>query len=42
MNNDVIVSNGELRASIGFDKDEEMNLATNIDSSHHIGVSIKM
>ena len=30
MNNDVIVSNGELRASIGFDKDEEMSLATNI------------
>ena len=30
MNNDVIVSTGELRASIGFDKDEELNLATNI------------
>ncbi len=30
MNNNVIVSNGELRASIGFDKDEELNLATNI------------
>lgn len=30
MNNNVIKSNGELRASIGFDKDEEQNLATNI------------
>ncbi|NLZ94579.1 MAG: hypothetical protein GX921_01990, partial [Bacteroidales bacterium] len=30
MNNDVVVSTGELRASIGFDKDEELNLATNI------------
>ncbi len=30
MNNNVIKSNGELRASIGFDKDEEQKLATNI------------
>ena len=30
MNNDVIVSTGELRASIGFDKDDEQRLATNI------------
>ena len=30
MNNDVIVSTGELRASIGFEKDEELNLASNI------------
>ena len=30
MNNSVIKSNGELRASIGFDKDQEQNLATNI------------
>ncbi len=30
MNNDVIKTNGELRASIGFDKDEEQGLATNI------------
>ena len=30
MNNDVIVSNGELRASIGFDKDEAQNFGANI------------
>lgn len=30
MNNNVIKTNGELQASIGFDKDEEQNLATNI------------
>ncbi len=30
MNNNVINSNGVLSASIGFDKDEEQNLATNI------------
>ena len=30
MNNNVIKTNGELSASIGFDKDEEQNLATNI------------
>ena len=30
MNNNVIVSNGELRASIGFEKDQALNLGTNI------------
>ena len=30
MNNNVIKTNGELRASIGFDKDENQKLATNI------------
>lgn len=31
MNNNVINSNGELRASIGFDKEEDQTLATNIE-----------
>lgn len=30
MSNNLIKTNGELRASIGFDKDEELNLATNV------------